>query len=94
MIDYNEILCNANWAALAIAIYYSKPVTVEEAFQIYDDGKIEKTRIKRYGLNKHDECLRMHERGICNKDIGLSLGINQKNIQSYIWHAKHGRCRK
>lgn len=37
---------NENWCTLAIAVFYERPCTIEQAFELYNYGKISKSRPK------------------------------------------------
>lgn len=80
--DYREL--TRCWGALYIWICYKTPVSIEQAFQLWDNGTLEII----YGNNDvNEDIVRMRREGALLKDIAykhnLTLGAVFKRIEYY-----------
>lgn len=77
-----------NWSALAVAICYKKPLTVEAAFRVYQTGTARKREepTKRIGRQTLEEIDRLRKAGCRWCDINQMLCLSAAD--SYYRHYK------
>lgn len=65
-----------NWYALFIAIKLK--VTVEQAFKIFEDGSLKKSKL----ITEEDEkdMIAMKKQGITYKEIGMIYGVTDSTV--------------
>ena len=74
--DTNNIIHAANYAALCIAILKPTPVTIEDAFELYEGvGTLIGGRKRVNHRERLSEMMALREAGYTWKEVGIMLGL-------------------
>lgn len=82
---------NDGWYALAIAICSPSVSTIEDAWQLFDFGQVQRTNVSTYpapATTRDYEAWSMHETGVSTEEISQTLGIKYSTAATYISKGK------
>jgi transposase len=94
-----EILHESNYCAFAIWILYKKPLSIEQAWNVFLADRDEEMLPKAKNLPVNHELRmqtiqEMHQMGCTDDEIALSLGISKRSLSKWKSLYKHGRFRE
>ncbi|NHL36667.1 hypothetical protein FDE95_08570 [Clostridium botulinum] len=68
---------NENWCTLAIAIFYKRPCTMEQAIELYNNGKLaRKKRLK----EDIEDMIKLRQQGLKFKEIAEIFCLTQSTV--------------
>ncbi|EPY6492370.1 helix-turn-helix domain-containing protein [Clostridium sporogenes] len=72
---------NENWYTLAIAIFYKRPCTMEQAIELYNNGKLARNKRPKEDI---EDMIKLRQQGLKFKEIAEIFCLTPSTVRNFV----------